>query len=117
AAFIATELAPGDGGPDGLVLTSTILTETKSRPVPKMPLGKIRIPTLVVHHKHDGCEHCEYADLPQLMDKLTSVPRKELLTFEGGRSQGNPCEAMTYHGFNGIEEEVVTKIADWITRK
>jgi len=51
------------------------------------------------------------------MDKLTAVPRKELLTFEGGKSQGDPCNAMAYHGFNGIEQEVVTKIAEWITRK
>jgi len=117
AAFIATHLALADGGPDGVVLTSTILADKKSRPVPKMPLGKIQVPTLVVHHKHDGCELCKYADLPQVMDKLTAVPRKELLTFEGGKTQGNPCEAMAYHGFNGIEQEVVTKIAEWITRK
>jgi hypothetical protein len=51
------------------------------------------------------------------MDKLTAVPRKELLTFEGGKGQGDPCEAMAYHGFNGIEREVVEKIADWINRK
>jgi acetyl esterase/lipase len=38
AAFIATELALPDGGPDGLVLTSTILTDNKGRPVPDMPL-------------------------------------------------------------------------------
>ena len=118
AAFIATQLAPADGGPDGVVLTSTMLTEIPGgRPVPKMPLGRIQVPTLVVHHKQDGCEHCKYDDLPQLMDKLTAVPRKELLTFEGGKTQGNPCEAMAYHGFNGIEKEVVTKIAEWITRK
>jgi pimeloyl-ACP methyl ester carboxylesterase len=117
AAFIATQLVPADGGPDGIVLTSTILTDTRSRPVPKMPLAKIKIPTLIVHHKNDGCDLCKYADLPQLMDKLTAVPRKELLTFEAGRSEGDPCEAMAYHGFNGIEQEVVTKIAEWITRK
>jgi len=117
AAFIATHLALADGGPDGVVLTSTILADKKTRPVPKMPLDKIQVPTLVVHHKHDGCELCKYADLPQVMDKLTAVPRKELLTFEGGKTQGNPCEAMAYHGFNGIEQEVVTKIAEWITRK
>jgi hypothetical protein len=117
AAFIATHLALADGGPDGVVLTSTILADKKTRPVPKMPLDKIQVPTLVVHHKHDGCELCKYADLPQVMDKLTAVPRKELLTCEGGKAQGNPCEAMAYHGFNGIEQEVVTKIAEWITRK
>lgn len=118
AAFIATQLPLADGGPDGLVLTSTMLTDRPgARPVPEMPLGRIQIPTLVVHHKQDGCEHCKYGDLPKLMDKLTAVPRKELLTFEGGRSQGDPCEAMAHHGFNGIEPEVVSKIAEWITRK
>ena len=117
AAFIATQLAPADGGPDGIVLTSTILTNKKSRPVLKMPLRKIQVPTLIVHHKDDGCVHCKYDDLPKLMDKLTAAPRKELLTFEGGKNKGNPCAAMAYHGFNGIEKEVVTKIADWITRK
>ena len=115
AAFIATQLALADGGPDGLVLTSTILTDKPgARPVPEMPLGRIQVPTLVVHHKQDGCQYCKYRDLPSLMDKLTAVPRKELLTFEGGKDQGDPCEAMAHHGFNGIEQEVVTKIAEWI---
>jgi hypothetical protein len=82
-----------------------------------MPLDRIQVPTLIVHHKQDGCAHCKYEDLPQLVNKLTAVPRKELLTFEGGRTKGDPCQAMAYHGFNGIEQEVVTKIAEWITRK
>jgi dienelactone hydrolase len=118
AAFIATQLAPEDGGPDGLVLTSTMLTDVPgNRPVPEMPLGRIKVPTLVVHHKQDGCEHCKYGDLPKLMDKLAAVPSKELLTFEGGKDQGDPCEAMAHHGFNGIEQQVVTKIAEWIIQK
>jgi hypothetical protein len=118
AAFITTQLAPADGGPDGVVLSSTILTDVPgARPVPEMPLDRIQVPTLIVHHKQDGCEHCKYGDLPKFMDKLTSVPRKELLTFEGGKNQGDPCEAMAYHGFNGIEREVVEKIVEWITRK
>lgn len=118
AAFIATQLAPDDGGPDGVVLTSTILIDVPGgRPVPEMPLGRIKVPTLVVHHKQDGCGYCKYRNLPRLMDKLTAVPSKELLTFEGGKNQGDPCEAMAYHGFNGIEQQVVTKIAEWIIQK
>jgi len=50
------------------------------------------------------------------MDGLSSVPRKELIAFEGGQSKGEPCEAMAYHGFNGIEQQVVSKIAEWIIR-
>jgi pimeloyl-ACP methyl ester carboxylesterase len=118
AAFIATQLAPRDGGPDGVVLSSTILTDKPgNRPVPEMPLGRIQVPTLIIHHKQDGCKHCKYSDLPVLMDKLTAVPPKELITVSGGKNRGDPCKAMSYHGFNGIEQEVVTKIAEWITRK
>jgi len=117
-AFIATQLASADGGPDGIVLSSTMLTDKPgNRPVPEMPLDKIQIPTLVVHHKRDGCEHCQYGDISRLMEKLTNASRKELLTFEGGKSHGDPCEAMAYHGFNDIEQEVVKKISDWIEEK
>jgi dienelactone hydrolase len=118
AAFIATQLTPADDGPDGIVLTATMLTETRgNRPVPEMPLDRVRIPVLVVHHKQDGCEYCRPADLPRLMNKLTATPQKELITFDGGKNVGDPCEAMAYHGFNGIEREVVRKIADWIMRR
>lgn len=117
AAYIATELPPAEGGPDGLVLTSTILTDERgSRPVPAMPLGKIRIPTLVVHHKWDGCKLCKYDDMPRMMDGLTASPRKELIPFEGGESKGDPCHSMAYHGFNGIEQQVVNRIAEWIVQ-
>lgn len=114
AAYIATQTMPGAGGPDGLVLTATILTDTKSRPVPNMALDRIAVPVLVAHHRNDGCSHCLMADMPRLTDKLQHLKRTELLTFEGGGNVGDPCEARSYHGFNGIEADVVGKIAAWI---
>lgn len=116
-AFIATQLRAADGGPDGIVLTSTIVTGGPgNRPVPAMPLGNITVPVLVVHHKLDGCAFSKYGELPGLMDKLTAVPRKTLLAFEGGATRGDPCEPRSHHGYHGMEGEVVAKIADWITR-
>jgi dienelactone hydrolase len=116
AAYVATQLV-ADGGPDGLVLTSTILTDPKGRAVPEMPLGKLAIPVLVVHHKQDGCKFCQFRDISLLMDKLGAAPRKELIAVEGGQDRGDPCEAKAYHGYNGIESQVVTRIADWILAK
>jgi dienelactone hydrolase len=116
AAYITTRLSVKDGGPDGLVLTSTILTDNKGRPVPEMPLEAIHVPVLVVHHKQDGCKLCSYNDIPRLMEKLTAAPKKELLAFTGGENRGDPCEARAYHGFNGIEKDVVAKIAEWIRK-
>jgi dienelactone hydrolase len=117
AAFIGTQLPLKDGGPDGLVLTSTILIDPSGRPVPDMDLQQIEVPVLVAHHIQDGCSLCPYAELPRLMNKLTLSPKKKLLTFDGGLNVGDPCEAFAYHGFNGIESDVVTKIVQWISPK
>jgi dienelactone hydrolase len=112
---IATHLPLTDGGPDGIVLTSTIVNDPRSRAVPEMALERIRIPVLVTHHREDSCRICLYSDVPRLMEKLTTPPRKELITFDGGVSVGDPCEARAYHGYNGIEGAVVQRIAAWIT--
>ena len=114
AGYVVTELSGADG-PDGMVLTSTILTDPKGRAVPMMPLEKIRIPVLVVHHEEDGCSHCAFTGTPSLIDKLSNAPRKQLLAFKGGRNIGDPCESQAFHGFNGIENEVVQQIAAWIS--
>jgi hypothetical protein len=79
-----------------------------------MPVGKIGIPVLVVHHEQDGCRHCAYSKVPALMEALTAAPRKGLITAQGGVSKGDPCEALAYHGFNGLERDVVAKISEWI---
>jgi pimeloyl-ACP methyl ester carboxylesterase len=115
AAYVATQLLDG-GGPDGIVLTATILADRRSRPVTDMPLEKVRIPVLVVHHEQDACRVTLMSDMPRLMEKLAANPRKELMAFTGGVNHGNACEGRAHHGFNGIEREVVEKIAAWIVR-
>jgi pimeloyl-ACP methyl ester carboxylesterase len=115
-AYVATELS-GREGPDGIVLTSSILSDRRSRPVLAMPLEKIRVPVLVVHHEEDACPLCSFAQIPSLMNRLENSPRAQLLSFTGGQSRGDPCEAFAYHGYNGIEAEVVRQIGTWILAK
>jgi len=112
---IATRLPVADGGPDGIVLTATVVNDPRSRAVPDMALDRIRIPVLVAHHRQDSCRVCLYSDVPRLMERLTTPPRKELITFDGGIGTGDPCQARAHHGFNGIEGKVVQRIAAWIT--
>lgn len=114
AAFVGTVLAGDPGRPDGIVLTSTVLSDPKQRAVLDMPVEKIDVPVLLVHHEDDGCRACPYRDVPGLLKRLTAAPVKELLTMHGGRSVGDPCEARAYHGYNGIEDEVVTEISSWL---
>jgi pimeloyl-ACP methyl ester carboxylesterase len=116
AAYVATALTGADG-PDGLVLTSSILNDNKEAAVPSMALNRVRIPVLIVHHTQDGCSKCPYSDVAAMLAKFTAAPKKQLIPISGGQSTGDPCEAWAHHGFNGNEQEVVTQIANWILAK
>jgi hypothetical protein len=113
AASVATRLT-GPEGPNGVVLTSTIVSDDRGRPVPAMPLDRIQVPVLLVHHELDACRHCAFSEVPGLLQKLSSAPRSQLITFKGGVNRGDPCEPMAYHGYNGLEREVVRAISQWI---
>ena len=115
-AFAAAELS-GASAPDGMVLTSPILKDDATAPVPALALHKVRVPTLVIHHENDQCANCLAADLPALEAALQHAPRFERVTFNGGTSKGNPCGGYAFHGFNGIEDEVVARMAAWITAR
>jgi len=106
-----------EGGPDGVVLTSTITrwNRNQGESVGDVKLKDIQVPTLVVHHREDACPFTPFSDIPGLMRDLSKAPRRELLTFEGGDpAQSAPCEARAAHGYLGLDAQVVKAIADWI---
>jgi hypothetical protein len=48
------------------------------------------------------------------MARLSGARRKELIAVRGGRSEGDPSEARSHHGFNGLEQEVVRRSVAWM---
>ena len=52
----------------------------------------------------------------RILSALTRSPRKELVMVLGGQiaKRSDPCEAMSPHGYLGIEADVVQRIADWV---
>lgn len=107
-----------EGGPDGVVLTSSITrwSRGEGESVGDVRLKEIRVPTLVVHHKDDACPYTPYSDIAGLLRDLSKTPRRELLTFSGGDPpESRPCEARAAHGYLGLDEQVVKAIAEWIT--
>ena len=79
-----------------------------------MPVETITVPTLVVHHRDDGCSVTPYSRAPALAARLTSAPRRAFLTFDGGTDKGDACEAAGHHGYAGIETQVVDAIAAFV---
>lgn len=115
AASAAARLA--SGGPDGLVLTSSVMGQSRDmgESLQDVALDTIRVPTLVVHHRDDGCRASRYADTSWLLRRLSAAPRRERLTFTGGDApQSDACEPLAPHGYFGIDAMVVEAIAGWI---
>jgi dienelactone hydrolase len=110
-------------GVDGLVLTSTItrakpqwkIAQSHPNGVASLPLSRVKLPTLIVSHKKDACEITPAADAPKLTKALTGASKVEVVLLEGGLPpKSDPCEAMSEHGFLGIEDDAVGRIAAFV---
>ena len=115
AASAAARLKPG--GPDGIVLTSSVsvVSRMSGESIRHVALGDIRVPTLIVHHQHDACRSSPYAWAADAPKALTRAPAKALLSYDGGSPPiSDPCEAKSAHGYLGLEAQVVSDIAAWI---
>ncbi len=108
---------------DGVVLTSTI---TRSHPnwnirqshphgVASMRLSAITAPTLIVSHRNDGCDITPASDAPKLTKALTKSRKVDVVLLDGGNApKSEPCQALAQHGFYGIEDRAVARIAQFI---
>lgn len=96
----------------GIVLTSSVWASGMEG----VPLGQIAVPTLVVHNRDDGCAEAPFAGTTEAMAQLTKAPAKELIAVAGGngRGRGDPCNAGSAHGFQGIEDGVVKQTLAWM---
>ena len=103
------------GSLSGIVLTSSITNGDKSVPLPSMDLPRIALPVLVMHHRQDECRISQPDRAARIAERLKGATVKKLLMVEGGAgARGNPCEAMHWHGYVGMEGEAVKLIADFV---
>lgn len=115
----------GPTGPDGLVITSALMSgpiaarkSWGSQTVFDHPLEAIRIPVLIVGHVADSCIRSPAV----LMDKVaarTNGVREQVVVITGGPTgrvipSVDACEGRSPHGFIEQELEVATGIARFI---
>lgn len=107
----------------GVVLTSSITRSPGnwkihgSHPngVVNMDLAAVRVPVMVVSHQDDGCDKTPAADIHMLAAAFSASPKVEKQVFTGGTTPtSKPCQAMSRHGFIGIEQQVVDAVAAFI---
>jgi predicted alpha/beta-fold hydrolase len=108
AAAVAARIGPPSVS--GLVLTSTVWRALNA----VTRLDAIRVPTLVVHNKDDGCFESPFAETAAGMAAIRAAPVKAQITVAGGSLVSAPCQARSPHGYFGIESQVVPGITAWI---
>jgi hypothetical protein len=98
--------------PDALVLTSGFLTDgSGSRQNVASILGSPRLlpRTLVIAHRRDSCRFTLPAGVEPFI--RWAGGKASVKWLDGGMDSGDPCEARGYHGFNGLDGEVVSAAA------
>jgi pimeloyl-ACP methyl ester carboxylesterase len=108
----------GEAAPDGIVLASSIVEDSRfgsstARPLQEAGIDKLRMPVLVLHHKQDSCQVSPYASLSELQAKLPAAGSK-VITYDGGTSRGALCEVQAFHSFAGIEQQVVDDLSAFV---
>jgi hypothetical protein len=103
----------GGARPDALVLTSGFLSpESGGENVASILGSPAALPrTLVIHHRQDGCRLTSPAGVAPFAK--WAAGRVKVVWLNGGADQGDPCEARSYHGFNGLDGQVVSLAASF----
>ncbi len=103
----------------GVVLTSS-LTREGAKPqlketVFQANLAAINVPVLILSHSGDKCPITPPSDAESIKAALKGSPKVEVQMVSGGLLPiSPPCEAKAEHGFYGMEDQVVARIAAWI---
>lgn len=109
---------------DGVALTSSISRSggrqsyhgaVAPQGVLTLGLEGLAVPVLVLAHADDACGVTPADDASRIIDHLEQSPRKSLRVLHGGDPpRSGPCDALSAHGYLGIEPEAVQAIADFV---
>ena len=75
---------------------------------------RVAVPVLIVANKGDICPASPPDDAAKIAEALSRAPRKEILYLESTAIKGQPCGGESPHGYFGIEQEAVDRVAQWI---
>ncbi len=81
-------------------------------------LDKVTIPVLVAAHEKDSCVPTPPQNAKKLQELFTNSSDSQLLIFSGGSEASNRkgCNYKGHHSYNGIQEQVVEAMANWIRK-
>lgn len=106
------------GSISGVILTESVsvLGGSHETVFDADPQG-VQVPALVVANDDDHCKVAPPSMAASIAAAMTGT-RADILRVRGGVTQSaDACEALTPHGYLGIESEVIDGIASWMMRQ
>lgn len=106
--------------PDAIVITSGMLMDQGLRqPSAEQSVGhleRITMPVLLVVNADDACRVSPPDGATAFRRLLTAAAKTDLVTLKGGSAgpRGQECEGNSYHGFLGLDAEVVRTVTNWL---
>jgi dienelactone hydrolase len=80
--------------------------------------SEIDNPVLIIHHLYDECRFTPVQGAFELKKRLTESTQVDIVVATGGiPAASTPCNALSNHGFYGVEKPVVRVITDWLAGK
>jgi len=113
-AWVAGENTPPTG-PDGVVFTSPINISGDADSLLSAPLSTITVPTFIFNNKAATCANALATNDPPVIKLLTGTKVKANDNVDGGLpSLTSDCDALSPHGYFGVEAQAVRLISNWI---
>ena len=106
----------GAEAPDALALTAGMLMADTGGDfsVQGIPgIERIAMPVLLLHHSDDQCRITPPSG-PARLQPLLVAAQVRVVMLSGGSGYGNMCEGRSAHGFNGIDDQVVATMTQWL---
>ncbi len=97
-------------GVAGVVLTSSVWRHGMALTAAE----QIKVPVLIVHNRDDGCSESPPDGVEPFRLRLTQARLVRILMVSGGTLRSEPCQALSPHGYLGIEAQVVPLMAAFI---
>jgi pimeloyl-ACP methyl ester carboxylesterase len=117
--FNAAARLTGDTAPDALIAASGMLVTVRegqpsvARQVKN--LAAVKQPVLLIANENDQCVVTPAYSAERFKPMLTASKKVDIAMLKGGlQGKGDACEEQSYHGFLGLDRELVNTMTSWM---
>ena len=71
-------------------------------------------PVMAIHHQKEACPATPISASESIIKGRSKETKSELVMIDGGEDVGKACMGLAYHGFNKVEDKVVSAAAKFI---